>query len=571
MTTPVDPPEHPAVPDQPATDQPATDQPATDQPAPGYPQPGYPPQPYPGPGYAGPGNAAQGYPAQGYQTPAYPASAYQAPTHQAPGYPWPAPPAPGGPTPTGSSGRTWLWVALGSVVFVVVIAIVAVIVVAGSDGGSDSATAALAPGDDTVHAEESGSIPRPPSNDVASMPAEPSITWSSGPALPGWWGASTTALVLGSREYSPSVTVIDAATGRSRFVHALPPGRFVDLCAATDTRIACATATKDAPSETLTVLDARTGARIADTPLPPGPNGVQSMHAVGDRFVMTYGSSTSPGAMIATDSDGTVTWSGRGSGVAADQPIIVQADSPPPNSDEVSLLRASDGKQIVSLSRSSIPRFPTVPFTVYQGGVAVINPQGTGTDFYSLDGTKTGSLQGWAPAAQNDDTGAPAPPAPILGRIAADLGKTSHIVGAANPRTGHIIWRRTGSEFNAVQLSAVMAGDLLGLRLRQGGGSTAPSTNDGNPNPDGPVQLFDPLTGAVRSVPITIGMTQTTTDVLSTDGTRLITSRGATLTAYDLATGAQAWQLQSDGQSLRSAGSHVFGTGGSDGISSIGP
>lgn len=98
-----------------------------------------------------------------------------------------------------------------------------------------------------------------------------------------------------------------------------------------------------------------------------------------------------------------------------------------------------------------------------------------------------------------------------------------------------------------------------------------PSANDDNPNPDGPVQLFDPLTGAVRSVPITIGMTQTTTDVLNTDGTRLITSRGATLTAFDLATGAQAWQLPSDGQSLRSAGSHIFGTGGSDGVSSIGP
>ncbi|WP_246007659.1 PQQ-binding-like beta-propeller repeat protein [Gordonia oryzae] len=565
MTTPAEPPQHPALPNQPATNQPATDQPTggypqPEYPATGFPQPGF-PHPHLEPGYAGPGGPGPGYPAQVYQTPA----------HQAPGYPWPAPPAPDGPTLTGSSGRTWLWVALGSVAFVVVIAIAAVIVVAGSDGGSDSATAALAPGDDTVHAEEIESIPRPSSNDVASMPAEPSAKWSAGAAVPGWWGASATALVLGSAERSPSVTVVDSATGRTRFRQEVPPGRFVDLCGATDTRIACTTAASETAPETLLVLDAHSGTRIADTPLPWQPSAVQGVHAVGDRFVVTYGSSTSPGAVIATDTNGTVTWSGQGSGVAADQPVIVQADSPLPNTNEVSLLRASDGKQIVSLSRSSIPRFPAVPFTVYQGGVAVINPQGTGTDFYSVDGTKTASLQGWAPAAQNDDSGSPAPAAPVLGRIAADIGKTSHIIGAANPRTGHIIWRRTGSEFNGVRLSAVMVGDLLGARLGLGGHSSQPSTDDGNPHPDGPLQLFDPLTGAVRSVPVAIGPTQSTTDVLSTDGKRLITSRGPTLTAYDLATGAQAWQFQSDGQTLRSAGSLIFGTGGPDGVSSIGP
>ncbi|MGC4933877.1 PQQ-binding-like beta-propeller repeat protein [Gordonia sp. DT30] len=566
MTSPVDPPEHPVAPGPP---QPVPLQPG--YPSPGYPGPEYAPTSHLGQGYSGPGYAGPGYAGPGYVTPGYP---MPGPAHPAPGGPpWPAPPGGGPPPPSKSPRRTWLWIALGAVAFVVVavIVIVTVVVVAGSGDDGDSAATALVPGDDTVHPEEIGSIAHPVPADLAPMPTEPTVKWSSGRSLPGWWGANSTALILGSEEYSPSVTVVDAATGRTRFTSALPPGRFIDLCAATDARIACATATKGPGAESLTVLDAHTGAHIADTPLPAQSNAVQQMYAVGDRFIVSCASATESGTMISTDANGTVTWSGQGSGVAGDQPIIVRTDAPLPNSSELSLLRAADGKPIASLSRSTARRFPTVPFTVYQGGVAVMNAQGTGTDFYSSDGTRTGFAPGWAPAAENYNIGSPAPPAPILGRIASSVSKTSHIIGAANPMTGHLIWRRTGSEFTASRLTAEMTGDLLGIRLGKAGGSTDPSTYGGTADTDGPLQLFDPMTGANRSVPIKVDPKEYLTDVLNTDGERLITSNGSTLTAYDMATGQQAWEFRTDGEHLINEASAVYSTVGYDGVSMIGP
>lgn len=84
-------------------------------------------------------------------------------------------------------------------------------------------------------------------------------------------------------------------------------------------------------------------------------------------------------------------------------------------------------------------------WSVFHGGIAIQNANWTGTDIHDLDGEKKSSIAGWEPVGyQNVYT--TASPLPLLARLNETNYPDDHTFAAANPATGHLLWRISGSE-----------------------------------------------------------------------------------------------------------------------------
>lgn len=445
--------------------------------------------------------------------------------------------------PPHRSSRPMLWIGLG-VGVTVVVAVVALVVVLLVGSGGETPSEAMAPGDDSVHPEEIASIAAGPAQALAPMPTEPSAAWAVHPELTSW-ATSATTIVLAASENAPVATVIDAATGRDRFTVTMPAGLVLNGCAITGDRIGCmAAAVNNARPDVLMVIDADGGRVVATTTLPAGEH-FQDIYGVGDRFIVKRQGadpSTDIGDMVGLDLSGRTMWRQPGAFALADQPIVVRPSDSSPTPERIDFLRATDGQTIVSATNT---RHLAVPWTGFAGGIAVVNSEGTGTDIYRADGTKTASVLGWKPADEQGPTATSLPPVPILGRLAENPNDNSFTIGAANPSTGHILWRTTGSQFNAYRLSADMVGNLIGIRVGAEGAPDSPAHSDDDDFVNGPLQLLDPVSGTVRSTRLQIPRPTTVGAAFTTDGERVIAADESAnaLVAYDLDTGAQVWRL----------------------------
>lgn len=458
-----------------------------------------------------------------------------------PGYgPPPQFPPPGGgyPVPAKKS-RLGLWIGLGlgAMTMLVVIAVVVVVVIVNAKDDDTPKGSPLAAGDDSVHPAEIADVPRPESLDFAPMPSPPSVRWTS-PRL-SERKAAPSALVLAAPKDARSITVIDAQSGRTRFDATLPGGTLLTRCAIAPDRIACIAATADR-HETVLIFDALDGRVVARTALPPSTDYVQDIWAVSDRFVLKRGTEMETGFMYGLDLSGRIQWTEKGTHIVADKPVIIRTDDFGPSPDKVDLLRVSDGKKFASYS-SRTSNF-TVPWFVYDNGVALAKDDGTGTDFYSFDGSKTSTLLGWHPALEQGHHDTAVPPVPIVGRTVDPKFQNSFIIGAANPATGHILWRATGSEYFATRLFGRMYGNLLGLRLGPIGKAALPGGKSEEAKAEAPTRLFDPISGEVRNPSMKIPSRLYVTDVGGSDGSRIIVGSQRKLTALDIATGTTAWE-----------------------------
>lgn len=462
-------------------------------------------------------------------------------------YPGPPPPSAYGPPmnqprrdlpppSTPARKRIWPWV-VG--VALVVIAIVIGSAITWINVAPGRAPTALVEGDETVYPGEAAAMKRPDvMPPLIPLPTEPRLDTIAKPTdgLVGEQSIDATTVVISYA--TGSVTALDAATGKLRF--RTPIGAdSVSGCAITDSRIGCVIEPEDyrraGVPYRLAVLDQTTGKILSDNAF---PNDLEpdSIYAASGRFLVTTASSPESD-VHAYDTSGRPSWSGRGSYVVPGTDIVV-SDSEK-TSTPVRFLRISDGKKIAEAS----PTLGVTSWTVFRGGVAVATDNGRNTDFYRSDGTRTATLRGWRPILTPSHGLPDATPAlPLVGRALRSPSYDSQTIGAANPETGHLLWKKSDQQFSGRGMHGQAVGPLVALSVGTPGPVGEPTIPADEPF--GAWVVMDPYTGNITSERIEPPEETYTNEGFTSDGTRLIALRQGTATAFDIASGRQAWEAE---------------------------
>lgn len=400
--------------------------------------------------------------------------------------------------------------------------------------------------DDTLYPQEIPSIRH-------DMLRQELVDWMIGPPKVVWtaeiWapsrvvGGDSTIVLLQSTSY---VVGLDMVTGAPRWP-VIDTHEYVQSCAVRENRIGCVATSSDGSDSTVFILDADTGQIVKTTKVPN-----QELHSIvvsGDRFVA---SSLRPdydgdrgGFAAGYTTEGDQVWTREGYGnlyVVARQGILVDTAS---DADEVVFVRTDDGREVLRSTRASSKR--ALAWSVFRGGIAIQNPDFTGTDIYDLKGNKKASIAGWEPIGFQSHL-TPTSLVPLLTRLGT---RPPHYpdrstIAAANPDTGHLLWR-----IHTPGLSGMATvSDLLIVEVID---PDAPRDSVGIPvlPYHNLVRVYDCITGEPLSPLIDMGNVQA--DLIESDGYTLtyvdidfrrdLTYAPHIVSGYDISSGSKSWEL----------------------------
>lgn len=445
--------------------------------------------------------------------------------------------------------RAW-WVAAALAAAVAVVAAVVVVVVNGQSDGDDQAGAAeVTAWDDTLYPQEIPSVFRALARDelLQFVSARPEPVWTTpvSGGRPEVVGGDDTIVTLRLGTY---LTVLDADTGAPRWpaidLHDAPVS-----CAVHENRIGCVASAGAGSDSAVFVLDAGSG-NIVQTVKVPNRD-LRWIAVAGDRFVVTPDgvSSDDKGFAAGYTTEGDEVWTREGNEgmyVVASQRVLVDGT---PSGDEVTFVSTEDGREVLRSTRAWDGRDLT--WNVFHGGIAVQNENWTGTDIYDVDGKKRSSVAGWEPVGYQS-VYTTAAPLPLLARIEETNYPDDQTIAAANPETGHLLWRISGPELTH-QLAT--ADDKLMVK------TDAPTTGRDV------VRVYDCYSGEPVSPPIDMtGSVSVEVYWIKTDGNRLVYhyidgNSGYTEAAYLIATGERSWEIPLAGHSGYPGGAIVAPTG----------
>lgn len=442
--------------------------------------------------------------------------------------------------------RGW-WVAAA---LVAVVAVVAAIVVATAGGHqSEAGTQDVQTWDDTLYPQEIDSVYRPGArHELLRSVSNPQPAWTTsiGEGLPDVVGGDDTILTIRFDDY---LIVLDANTGTLKWPAVELPDAPMS-CAVHEDRIGCVAWASNGSDSSLFIFDAGTG-ELRKTVKVPNRE-LRWIGLAGDRFVVTTGivSQDDVGFAAGYTTEGDEVWTRKGHEgmyVLPGQRILVDGV---PSGDEVTFVSTEDGHEVLTSRRARENR--DLSWSVFYGGIAVQNENWTGTDIYDLDGKKVSSVAGWEPVGyQSQYTNAA--PLPLLARLKESHYQDDQTIAAANPKTGHLLWRISGPKLTH-QLATI--DEQLLVKVRD------PA------NPD-VIQVYDCITGEPVSPPIDMhqGVSVEVYWVRS-DGTRLVYNYidsakdpAYSEAAYLIATGEKDWEIPMSGHSAYPGGAVVAPTG----------
>ena len=453
----------------------------------------------------------------------------------------------------------WWWVAAASAVAVAVLAAVVVFVVNGDSAGGDQASPETGTRwDDTLYPQEIPSVVRVLARDelLAPMPTQPSPVWTIpiDGGRPDVVGGDDNIVLLRSGTY---LIGLDAGTGTQRWpvidLHDAPMS-----CAIHENRIGCVASASYGSDSTVFILDADSGTLVKTTKVPNQE--LRWIVLAGDRFVaMTENFDPDDKGFAAgytTEGDEVWTREGdKGMYVVAGQRILVDGSY---SGSEVSFVSTEDGREVLRSTRARGGRDLT--WNVFHGGIAVQNEDWTGTDIYDLDGKKTSSVAGWEPTGWQNRYSSSFP-LPLLARLKETHYQDDHTIAAANPETGHLLWRIAGPDLTQ-QIATV--DDKMIVKVAD---PDRPSDPTAEPTGREFVRVYDCYSGAPVSPPIDMtGTVAVEVYWIESDGGRLvynyIDDNGQYAeVAYQMETGAKAWEIPLAGHSGYPGGAIVAATG----------
>ncbi|MEU8804808.1 serine/threonine-protein kinase [Spirillospora sp. NPDC048819] len=384
--------------------------------------------------------------------------------------------------------------------------------------------------DDTLHPEEIPSIFLPQLRDEllegTSSPPEPSWTIPMGDGSTHAIGGDSTIVML---QFGTYLLGIDMRTGKQRWpfinLHDTPTS-----CAVHENRIGCVASSDHGSDSTVFILDTASGRTVKTSKVPNRE--LRWMTVSGDRFIaITQPASKKKGFGVGYTTEGDQVWTREGYSdmhMSASEGLLIDTAY---DSDEVVFVSTSDGREVVRSSRGD----RELAWSIFSGGIAISNQEGTGTDIYDLDGEKRSSVAGWEPARYMKRYGSTSP-LPLL----VPLGDSpphypdENTIAAANPKTGHLLWRKSGPEVST-QMATVA--DKLIIKDRQEF-----------------VRVYDCISGKPLSPPINmeesgfVGLVEPY--LIKSDGYQLIYTYLKTreklayvTVAFDMSSGERRWEL----------------------------
>ncbi|MFE3542282.1 protein kinase [Nocardia sp. NPDC059177] len=414
----------------------------------------------------------------------------------------PSPPPPA--APRASRERPWIG---ASVVLVAVLVAATLFVFKGGSvvralGGGGVGT--VDTWDDTLHPREIASLSRLGLRDefidVGSPPKAEWTTPVNGGSVRAVGGNDDIVVVAGATH----VGALDVATGEVRWP-------FVDVqtsvgeCAIKDNRIACVAPpyTGGDHDSTVTIHNADNGQVLRTVKVPN--RDLERIVIAGDRFVAyTDYSPTEKGYAVGYTTEGDQTWqreTAEESLVMASEQILVDGNH---DSAQVVFVSTVDGHEILAYTRPDDVGSTQQFWDVFQGGIAILNADWTGTEFYDRTGKKTASISGWEPAGyQLSYTNTH--PLPLLTRIdpVRKYSHTANTLAAANPETGHLLWRISDPGINPRRINTFE--DLIVMEV-----SDPSNPDDDSFDLDQPAsswfRVFDSFTGEAKSPPVNLAV-----------------------------------------------------------------
>ena len=457
--------------------------------------------------------------------------------------------------------RGW-WVAAALTAAVAVVAATAVLVVNGrsdgdSGGSNQAGSANVTEWDDTLYPQEIPSVLRALARDelLQSVSARPAPVWTTpvGDGQPDVVGGDDRIVTLRLGTY---LIGLDADTGA-------PSWPIVDLhdaavsCAVHENRIGCVASASNGSDSSVFIVDADSGNLLKTLKVPN--QDLRWIVVAGDRFVVTTDSVSRDdrGFAAGYTTEGDEVWTHEGNEgmyVVASQRVLVDGT---PSSDKVSFVRTEDGREVLRSTRARDGRDLT--WNVFHGGIAVQNEDWTGTDIYDVDGEKRSSVAGWEPVAYQS-LYTTASPLPLLARLKETNYQDDHTIAAANPETGHLLWRISGEELTH---QIATADDKMMVKIND----PAASTSTTGPTGREVVRVYDCYSGEPVSPPIDMtGSVSVEVYWIKTDGSRLVynyidSDAGYTEAAFLIATGEKSWEIPLAGHSGYPGGAIVAATG----------
>ncbi|WP_147252680.1 PQQ-binding-like beta-propeller repeat protein [Micromonospora endolithica] len=317
-------------------------------------------------------------------------------------------------------------------------------------------------------------------------------------------------------------------------------------CAVRENRIACVAPT--GRDSAVFFLDAGSGQTRRTVKVPNRE--LRTMVLADDRFIaVTQWPASDRGFAAGYTTEGDQIWTREGNAgmyVSAQPGILVDAGS-----DVAVFVDTADGRELV---RSVRPRWVggrSLTWHVFRDGIAIQNKGWTGADIYDLHGEKKSSVAGWEPAGSSGPYGA-TPPVPLLARLGADGPHypDRHTIAAANPATGHLLWRVSGP---AISMDMATVGNHLIINVAD---PDAPLDAWGEPEITSRdfVRVYHCITGEALSPPI--DMTRQSSvepDWIESDGRSLVYSSiddrpesrhtDHVVVSYDIESGGTRWEL----------------------------
>lgn len=431
----------------------------------------------------------------------------------------------------------------GSVIAVLAVVTVVVLVAAGvlifKGGNALSAltgdgTGMVTVWDDTLYPQEIPSITRfgiP--DEFIDVSSPPTVQWSM-PMESGWIGVAggDTEIVLVTSNHF--VAALDAVTGQPRWPSVMLPD-MVRQCAINANRIACVAPSIGGSDSTVTIIDAVNG-QVLNT-VKVANRDLQTIAATGDRFVATA-SLSAEGYAVGYTTEGDQIWEREvrsGSYVVLGQQVLVDTEV---NAEQVHFVSTVDGEEFLTATRPD-GVVGSQSWVVFNGGVAIQNADWTGTEFYDLTGKKTASTSGWEPTGFQNEFST-VYPLPILTRLEAPrtYDMESDTLAAANPETGHLLWRISDIGPNARRLTTVE--DRL---IVQVGDPANPQESESDSSW---VRVYDSFTGESQSP--AIQMSAVEYYFIKSTRSQLLYAFGgigpeAVTRGFTVSDGTQAWEL----------------------------
>jgi predicted Ser/Thr protein kinase/outer membrane protein assembly factor BamB len=352
-------------------------------------------------------------------------------------------------------------------------------------------------------------------------------------------GGDSTIVLL---QFDTYLSGLDPQTGKQRWP-------FVELsdapasCAVREDRIGCVSRGGNGSDSTVYFLNAGSG-EIVETAKVPNRE-LTSMEVADDRFIAMTRMATEKGFAVGYTTEGDEVWRREGHSdmyVSTIAGIMVDSSY----EDEVVFVSTADGRELL---RSTKPADANRDLTwnVFGTGIAIQNADWTGTDIYDLDGEKQSSVAGWEPARYQNPY-VPISPVPVLARLEPYAYQDENTIAAANPETGHLLWRISGPELST-QMSTV--DDKLIVNVADPAASADVAGEPASTAKEF-VRVYDCITGKALSP--SIDMTRDNSAVedywIESDGYQLIYTHFDSnsqlpnvLTGYDIASGKKTWEL----------------------------